>query len=80
MGSISSTYDIAVWIDATVYNPTTNADITAPTYAATVTLGKTFSSVAVYDPMTGAAPIATYTNVSSVKINVVDHPLIVQAN
>jgi hypothetical protein len=76
----SSTYDIAVWIDATVYNPTTNADITAPTYAATVALGKTFSSVAVYDPMTGATPIATYTNVSSVKINVVDHPLIVQAN
>jgi hypothetical protein len=76
----SSMFDIAVWIDATVYNPATNADITAPAYAATVSLGKTFSSVSVYDPMVGTTPTATYTNVSSVKISVVDHPLIVQAH
>jgi trimeric autotransporter adhesin len=76
----SSMFDLAVWIDATVYNPATNADVTAPTYAATVSLGKTFSSVSVYDPMVGTSPIATYSNVSSVKINVVDHPLIVQAH
>jgi trimeric autotransporter adhesin len=76
----SSTFDIAVWIDATIFNSATNADITAPTYATTVSLGKTFSSVSVYDPMTGTSPIATYTNVSSVKLNVVDHPLIVQAH
>jgi trimeric autotransporter adhesin len=74
----SSNFDLAVWIDATVYNSTTNTDVTAPTYATTVSLGKTFSSVSVYDPMVGTSPTATYTNVSSVKINVVDHPLIVQ--
>jgi hypothetical protein len=76
----SSTFDITVWIDATVYNPTTNTEITAPAYATTVSLGKTFSSVSVYDPIIGTSPIATYTNVSSVKISVVDHPLIVQAH
>jgi hypothetical protein len=76
----SSTYDIAVWIDATVYNPTTNVDIAAPGYTATVNLGQTFSRVNVYDPMNGGSPIATYSNVNSIKINVVDHPIIVQAN
>jgi len=76
----SSTYDIAVWIDATAFNSVTNADITAPTYTATVSLGKTFSSVSVFDPMTGTSPIATYSNVSSIKLSVVDHPLVVQAN
>jgi trimeric autotransporter adhesin len=76
----SSNFDLAVWIDATVFDSPSNSAITASTYAATVSLGKTFSSVAVYDPMIGTSPIATYTNASSVKINVVDHPLIVQAH
>jgi hypothetical protein len=76
----STTFDIAVWIDATVYNPKTATDIAAPGYTATVNLGATFAKVAVYDPMTGTTPIATYSNASSLKISVTDHPLIVQVN
>jgi hypothetical protein len=74
----NTAYDIAVWIDATVFDPTTETDVTAPTYVATVNLGATFASVEVYDPMIGTAPIATYSDVSSVPVNVTDHPLIVQ--
>ncbi len=73
-------FDLAVWIDATVYDPTNAADIAAPAYPVTVNLGATYSNVAVYDPMIGTAPIATYSNVSTVSISVVDHPLIVQVN
>jgi hypothetical protein len=76
----STAFNIAVWIDATVYNPTTATDIVAPAYTATVNLGETFANVAVYDPMIGTTPIATYNNVSSVQISVTDHPLIVQVN
>ena len=67
-------------VDATVYDPTNAVDIVAPAYPVTVNLGATYANVAVYDPMIGAAPIATYSNVSTVSISVVDHPLVVQVN
>jgi hypothetical protein len=73
-------FDLAVWIDATVYNPANATDIAAPAYPVTVNLGATFSNVAVYDPMIGTTPIATYSNVSTISISVIDHPLIVQVN
>ncbi len=76
----STAFDIAVWIDATVYDPTNGVDIPAPAYSVTVNLGATFANVAVYDPMIGTTPIATYSNVSTLSISVVDHPLIVQVN
>ena len=76
----STAFDLAVWIDATVYNPTNAIDIAAPAYPVTVNLGATFANVAVYDPMIGTTPIATYSNVSTLSISVVDHPLIVQVN
>jgi hypothetical protein len=74
----SSAFDLAVWIDATVYDPSTETDITASSYTTTVNLGATYPTVKVFDPMTGTTPIETYSNVSSVQISVSDHPLIVQ--
>jgi hypothetical protein len=76
----STSFDLAVWIDVTVYDPTDAIDIAAPAYSLTVNLGATFSNVVVYDPMVGTTPIATYTNVSTVTISVTDHPVIVQVN
>jgi hypothetical protein len=76
----STAFDIAVWIDATVYDPTNDVDIAAPAYSVIVNLGATFGSVAVYDPMISSTPIATYSNVSTLNISVTDHPLIVQVN
>jgi hypothetical protein len=76
----STAYDLAVWIDATIYNPATATDIAAPAYSATINLGGTFAGVQVFDPMIGTSPIATYTNVSQLQISVTDHPLILQIN
>jgi hypothetical protein len=72
--------ELAVWIDATVYDSANAVDIAAPAYPVTVNLGATYANVAVYDPMVGTTPIATYSNVNTVSISVVDHPLIVQVN
>jgi hypothetical protein len=80
-GSLCASFsDLAVWIDVTVYDPTDAIDIAAPPYSLTVNLGATFSNIAVYDPMVGTTPIATYSNVRTVNISVTDHPLIVQVN
>ncbi len=76
----STAFDLAVWIDATVYDSTKAIDVAAPAYSVTVNLGATFANVTVYDPMAGTTPIATYSNVSTLSISVVDHPLIVQVN
>jgi trimeric autotransporter adhesin len=69
---------VVTWIDATVYNPTTNTDIVAPNYSVKVNFGSTFGYVFVFDPMVGNQPIASYTGVSTVTITVSDHPLIVE--
>jgi serralysin len=76
----STAYDLAVWIDATIYNPATATDIAAPSYSATINLGATFAGVQVFDPMIGPSPIATYTKVSQLQVSVTDHPLILQIN
>jgi hypothetical protein len=76
----STAFDIAVWIDATVYDPTSATDIAATAYPVTVNLGATYTNITVYDPMVGTTPIATYSNVSTLNISVTDHPLIVQVN
>ncbi len=76
----TTAFDIAVWVDATVYDPTNDTEIAPPAYSLTVNLGATFANVAVYDPMIGTTPTATYSDVSSLSISVTDHPLIVQVN
>jgi hypothetical protein len=76
----STAFAIAVWIDATVYDPKSAADIAAPTYSATLDLGRKVSSVTVYDPMLGVTPVASYGNISKLAISVTDHPVIVQVN
>jgi hypothetical protein len=74
----SSMYELAVWIDTTVYNSKTGSDITAPSYNVTVNLGGTYSNVQVFDPMKGATAIATYASTKSVTVAVTDHPLLIQ--
>jgi hypothetical protein len=71
-------FDIAVWIDATVYDPKNAKDVAAPAYSATVSLGSNYAAVTVYDPMIGDRPIAAYSGVSKLTMSVTDHPVIVQ--
>jgi uncharacterized protein YwgA len=70
--------DLVVWADKQVWNDTTDSDITNPTANVTVTLDHVEPLVYVYDPLSGLTPIAVYKNVSSFKIPVSDHPLVVE--
>jgi hypothetical protein len=79
LGSTSD-FDIAVWNDVTIWNDTTGAEVAAPTNTVTVNLGESYANVSVFDPMVGTAAIATYANVSSLQISLVDHPLIIQVS
>ena len=61
--------DLALWAEP---GPGT----TAPTSSTTITLDGQYDAV-VYDPLAGATPIATYTDVSSLVVGLTDHPIIV---
>jgi hypothetical protein len=69
---------ISVWNEPQIWNNGTQTEISAPSSAVTVSLGATYASVLVYDPLDGTTPIATYSDVSSVTITVTDHPILVE--
>jgi hypothetical protein len=78
MQKSSGATDIVVWNEPEIWNEAKGTEVTAPTQAATVSLGATYQTVKVFDPLTSTAPIETLSNVSSVSLGLTDHPLIVE--
>jgi hypothetical protein len=70
--------EIVVWNEPQIWNESTGTEISAATKNATVSLGQTYQTVEIYDPLKGSAPIKTLSNVSSVTIGLTDHPIIIQ--
>ena len=69
----------AVWAEPPVWDQATQHELPVTPATVTLDLGATVASVAVFDPLIGSAPIATYTNTRQVVLTVTDHPLIVEA-
>ena len=76
----NGTFDIAVWQEPEIWDNNTAQAIPDSASPVTITLAQTAQSVEVYDPLVGTAPIATYSDVSSVTVMVSDHPLIVEVD
>jgi Ca2+-binding RTX toxin-like protein len=70
-------YQIIIWNEPDIWNQTTDTAIQAGTTNVNVNLGGTFGAVQVYDPLTGNAPVKTLSNVSSLSVGVVDHPIVI---
>ena len=68
-----------VWAEPAVWDQATQHDLPVTPTTVTVDLGAAVASVAVFDPLAGTAPIATYTNARRIVLTVTDHPLIVEA-
>ena len=73
-------FDLAVWNEPDLWNAATASEITAAATPATITLGNTAEAVKVFDPLVGTSPVATYNNVTSVTLNITDHPLILEVD
>nr|WP_246805571.1 calcium-binding protein [Rhizobium leguminosarum] len=71
-------YQIIVWNEPDIWNQTSDTAIQAATTAVKVNLGASFGSVKVFDPVTGTTAIKSLSNVSSLTLDVVDHPLIIE--
>jgi outer membrane biosynthesis protein TonB len=74
----STALDLAVSNDVTIWNAATASEITVASHMLTVSLGATYAQVEVFDPLAGTAPIATYSNVAAVQLQINNHPLIVE--
>ena len=74
----SGAHDIIVWAEPQIWNNTTHTEVAAPNTTVQVNLGATYTNVSIYDPLSGTTATSTLHNVSSVTLNVTDHPLIVE--
>jgi hypothetical protein len=70
-------YDLALWNEAPIWNPSTETEIAVGAVPVTVALGGTYAAVALYDPLQGTAAIQTWSNVSTIQVAVQDHPVII---
>ncbi|RUM02158.1 calcium-binding protein [Rhizobium chutanense] len=71
-------YQIIIWNEPDIWNQSADTAIQAATTGVKINLGSSFGSVKVFDPLTGSTAIKSLSNVSSLTLDVVDHPLIVE--
>ncbi|WP_374471608.1 calcium-binding protein [Phenylobacterium sp.] len=76
----NGSYDIVVWAEPDLWDQAAHRAITAPTAAINVSLGATYASVAVYDPLVSDKPLQTFSNTNTVKLSLTDHPLIIEVS
>ncbi len=74
----SGEFDIVVWAEPELWDVNAQAEVAATGHAVTVAFASEQANVAVFDPMLGTKPIATYANVAAISLAVIDHPLVVQ--
>jgi hypothetical protein len=80
MQKASGVFDLVVWNEPVLWNEATLTERTIAPTNVTVNLGKTFTSVSVFDPLAGTQAIATYSNVASLVVGLSDHPLVIQCS
>ncbi|MBY5811138.1 calcium-binding protein [Rhizobium leguminosarum] len=74
----NGSYQIIIWNEPDIWNQSSDTAIQAAATAVKVNLGASFGSVKVFDPLTGTTAIKSLSNVSSLTLDVVDHPLIIE--
>ncbi len=78
LSKANGVYDLVLWAEPEIWDDIHNVDLANQARTVKVELGGIFEKIYVYDPLTGTAPIATYTNVSSITVTLSDHPVIIE--
>lgn len=78
MEKSNGAFDLVVWEEPKIWNSATSTDVTATANKVTVALGAKYADVKVFDPLTGTTATQEFKNVSSISVNVTDHPLIIE--
>ena len=73
----STTHDILVWSEPTIWDATAQAPVAAASTNVTIHLAGS-ANVRVYDPLSSGQAIATYSGVQDVVVAVTDHPEVIE--
>ena len=73
----ASVHDVILWDEPSIWNSATKTEIAATTTPAVLHFDDA-ANVTVYDPLSSTNPVASYTGVHDITVNVVDHPLVVE--
>jgi hypothetical protein len=73
-------FDLVLWDEQPLWNAATHHAIAPVVHTEAIRFARLMSSVDVYDPMQGSAPIAQYHDVASLSLAVGADPLIVEVN
>ncbi|MGB7264676.1 MAG: hypothetical protein WBC92_04135 [Terracidiphilus sp.] len=74
----NGTYELVLWQEVSSYDVKRHVDLENRAVAATVTLRRNARSVTTYLPVTQAAQVRTWSNVTSVPLEIPDQPLVVE--
>lgn len=69
-------FELAIWNDIRLTDPTTGADLVNPLFPITIRFGQYVQSVTEYDPLTGTSAVLTWSNVNQISLNMPDHPVV----
>jgi trimeric autotransporter adhesin len=73
----NGSFDILLWNETPIWSLSTESELSIPTSTVTVFLPPG-SSGNIYQPIQGAAPIATFTHVTELQVGLNDSPLIIE--
>ncbi|MBB3591263.1 Ca2+-binding RTX toxin-like protein [Rhizobium sp. BK529] len=73
-------YQIIIWNEPDIWNQTTDKAIQVAAASINVNLGATFGTVQVHDPLKGDTLIKSFSNISSLNVDVIDHPIIINVS
>jgi hypothetical protein len=74
----SGEFDLVIWQEASSYDSRSQTDIVNAPLGSVLTLNAKASSITLYEPSLQAQPLRVYTNVTSVPLELPDHPLVVK--
>jgi len=69
---------IALWAEPAIWDEETGTNLTAPTEHVTLTLPETYSTLALFDPLSGTSAIETFFDTNHVTIALSDHPVLLE--
>jgi hypothetical protein len=74
----SGEFDLVLWQEVSSYDYRRQADIENAPLSSVLTLGEEASSITLYEPSLQAQPLRTYSHVTTVTLEIPDHPLVVK--
>ena len=69
-------FDLAIWNDIRLSDSVTGAELVNPAVPVSLAFGQYVQSVTEFDPLAGTGAVQTWSNVSSISINLPDHPVL----